>query len=127
MPDSAILHNPSIVAVVWLLSQLQRWKVSPEGQEMWESVGPLPSIGRICLALDHTHATCYGLLLAPEFFTIISRFHQSTFVRLEDRYQTAARLGLCFWWDGQLLHRCTQREFFAFLPLLPPFPSVGTR
>jgi hypothetical protein len=127
MPGSAVLHKPSLPATATAAAQLWVWKVSPEGQEIWESVGPLPSIERISLALDHTQANCYGLLLAPEFFTIIARFHQPTFVRLEDRYQAAARLGLCFWWDGQLLHRCTSGEFFAFLSLLPPFPSVGAR
>ncbi len=127
MSGPVVLQKPSLPATATAASQLHLWKVSSEGQERWESVSPLPSIGRISLALDHTHATRYGLLLAPAFFTIIARFHQPTFVRLEDRYQAAACLGLCFWWDGEHLHHCTLGEFFALLPLLPPFPSVGAR
>jgi hypothetical protein len=113
----AVSTQPAATAA----AQLRAWVESEEGQHVWLSVCPLPSIERVCHALDTTHARIYGLLIAPDFFTIFSTLPHQAFTRLADRYQTAAQTGLCFWWDGCTLRLCGHSDvFFAHLRTLPP-------
>jgi hypothetical protein len=112
---STLRSRPSAAA------QLRSWVESETGQHLWHIAGPLPSLDRICHALDTTHAMIYGLIIAPDFFTICSTFQQQTFTRLADRYQSACQNSLCFWWDGSTLHYCEpSSSFFALLQTLPP-------
>src|ERR1043165_1555430 len=100
-------------------THLRQWKASAKGQASWGSAHILPSLQRLCLALDQTQVTSYGLLLAPQFFTIFSRWHDATFIRLEERYWAAAEAGGDFWWNGTTLEPCSPRIFFSRLAQLP--------
>jgi len=97
---------------------LQEWAETEEGQRTWHAKASLPSLERICHALNNTQATIYGLLIAPEFFTILSTFNRQSFARLSTRYQAAAQAGLCFWWDGTRLCHCDTDHFFVLLQTL---------
>jgi hypothetical protein len=102
-------------------TQLRAWVKSERGQHIWDTADTLPSLERICHTLDTTRAKVYGLLISPQFFTIISTYPHQAFTRLADRYQTAARRGICFWYDGSLLCHCAHCDtFFERLRMLPP-------
>ena len=102
-------------------TQLRAWAKSEREQHIWATADTLPSLERICYALDTTHAKAYGLLISPQFFTIISTYSHRAFTRLAKHYQIAAEAGLCFWWEDSTLHYYEQSTaFFARLRTLPP-------
>ena len=100
-------------------TQLRTWRETEEGQQVWQAKQTLPFLEQICHALDNTQATIYGLLIAPQFFIILSTYNRQSFARLSTRYKAAAQAGLCFWWDGTQLRHCEIDHFFVLLQTLP--------
>jgi hypothetical protein len=121
MLQSSIEQQPSAPDIQTASAQFRAWIESEAGKQIWHTKEMLPSVERICYALDNTKALTYGLLVTPEFFRIFSTMSIRTFARYADRYQTAAKSGLCFWWDKTTLHHCEHSdEFITLLHTLPP-------
>jgi len=83
---------------------LASWIMTKEGRRVWAVRHGTLSVDQICHILDETYATSYVLLLSARFTTILSSLDHNRFQEKVTEYEAAIESGLCFWYDGRVLH-----------------------
>jgi hypothetical protein len=104
--------------------QLRAWATSQQGQQLWSAAHLTIAVDGVCHALDQVRAVTYALLISLQGTVILSAINPDTFARLEARYREAARVGLCFWWEGGILTCIEDSEAFLARIGTLPFPSA---